>query len=70
VLSLEPDLKRASCNPGMIDVASRQRAHISPDTRPWVTVGGVEGGADGGGRVELLQCGSSSAGVAVGLSSR
>ena len=34
VLSLEPDLKRAPCNPRMIDVASRQRAHISLDTRP------------------------------------
>lgn len=38
VLSLEPDLKRAPCNPRMIDVASRQRAHISLDTRPWRTV--------------------------------
>ena len=34
VLSLELDLKRAPCNPRMIDVASRQRAHISLDTRP------------------------------------
>jgi hypothetical protein len=38
VLSLEPDLKRAPCNPRMIDVVSRQRAHISLDTRPWATV--------------------------------
>jgi len=38
VLSLEPDLKRAPCNPRMIDVASRQRAHISLDTRPWASV--------------------------------
>lgn len=37
-LSLEPDLKRAPCNPRMIDVASRQRAHISLDTRPWASV--------------------------------
>ncbi len=38
VLRLEPDLKRAQCNPRMIDVVSRQRAHISLDTRPWVSV--------------------------------
>lgn len=38
VLSLEPDLKRAPCNPRMIDVASRKRSHISLDTRPWATV--------------------------------
>ncbi len=38
VLSLEPDLKRAPCNPRMIDVASRQRPHISLDTRPWASV--------------------------------
>lgn len=38
VLSLEPDLKRMPCNPRMIDVVSRQRAHISLDTRPWATV--------------------------------
>lgn len=38
VLSLEPDLKRAPCNPRMIDVASRKRVHISLDTRPWAAV--------------------------------
>jgi len=38
LLSLEPDLKRSPCNPRMIEVASRQRAHISLDTRPWRTV--------------------------------
>jgi len=35
---MEPDLKRARCNPRMIDVASRQRAHVSLDTRPWASV--------------------------------
>lgn len=38
VLSLEPDLKRAPCNPRMIGVASRRRSHISLETRPWATV--------------------------------
>ncbi|KAB2963800.1 hypothetical protein [Zoogloea sp.] len=38
LLSLEPDLKRAPCNPRMIEVASRGRAHVSLDTRPWNTV--------------------------------
>lgn len=38
MLSLELDLKRAPCNPRMINVASRQRAHVSLDTRPWASV--------------------------------
>lgn len=38
VLSLEPDLKRAPFNPRMIGVASRQRDHVSLDTRPWATI--------------------------------
>lgn len=33
-MSLEPDLKRAPSDPRMIDMESRQRAHISLDTRP------------------------------------
>lgn len=37
-LSLEPDLKRAPCNPRMINAASRQQAHVSLDTRPWHTI--------------------------------
>jgi len=38
VMSLEPDLKRTPSNPRMIDMESRQRAHISLDTRPWASV--------------------------------
>ncbi|WP_442769436.1 hypothetical protein [Zoogloea ramigera] len=37
-MSLEPDLKRAPSDPRMIDMESRQRAHISLDTRPWASV--------------------------------
>jgi hypothetical protein len=33
LLSLEPDLKRAPCNPRMIDVASRERAHLGYPTK-------------------------------------